>query len=62
MAEETVVEMMFNDALYKYKCECGDVVPWEANFDADGTTYSARCCGFFYYMAPSTVRVSKEAE
>lgn len=56
-------EMDFSDALYKSKCPiCGEGVEWEANFDADGTTYSARCCKQYLRLSPLTVRVSVDSD
>ena len=49
----------FTDAL-EYGCcgVCGQTLNWFANFDADGTTYHARCCQHYYRMSPETVKVS----
>lgn len=54
----------FKEALYHFKCLiCGETVEWEANFDADGTSYSGWCCGFSYYMSPPvTVHVYVDEE
>lgn len=53
----------FRDALYESECgDCGANLDWEASFDADGTTYSAECCGFDYHMYPSGVSVSREKQ
>lgn len=46
--------------LYNGACDCGQRLDWEAQFDADGTTYTAACCGFAYWIAPHTVIASKE--
>lgn len=56
------VEIGFHDALYKMVCEkCDDYLDWEADFDADGTTYFAFCCSRMYRMSPPlTVSVSWE--
>lgn len=47
-------------ALYDAACPaCGSKIEWEANFDADATTYSgSACCGYTFRMAPATVNVS----
>jgi len=51
----------FYDALYKAQCKtCKCELEWDANFDADGTTYYADCCGLDYYMKPESVVVSVE--
>ncbi len=52
----------FQDALYKARCPgCGSRVAWEAQFDADGTTYVGEpCCGFTFYMSPAAVNVTVE--
>jgi hypothetical protein len=56
-------EAVFQDALYRGACgDCGEGLEWEANFDADGTTYFARCCGHHYWMSPSKVFVSRDSE
>lgn len=53
----------FQQALYHAVCaECGEELAWEANFDADGTTYGASCCGYWYRMAPHSVKVSRERQ
>lgn len=48
----------FNDALYEAQCPiCGGKIEWSANFDADGTDYSAECCGKSFYMVPHRVKI-----
>lgn len=50
--------LLFNDALYEAQCPiCGEKIEWEANFDADGTNYSAECCGESFYMVPYRVKI-----
>ena len=45
----------FDNLLYRGKCaECGETLGWYADLDADGTGYSADCCGLIYYMGPQT--------
>ena len=59
---KTVV-LPFDDALYRGCCgTCGEELTWEADFDADGTTYSTRCCQQFYHMSTRTVEVTVEPE
>lgn len=54
-------EVDFRQALYHGVCgDCKDGLEWEANFDADGTTYFAKCCGHRYSMRPSKVVVSRD--
>ena len=52
--------LKFNEALYNFKCiNCRiKTLDWEADFDADGTTYFARCCERFYYMEPYIVKIT----
>lgn len=53
----------FRDALYESQCStCGEKLSWEADFDADGTSYHAICCDRRYRLDPRTVTVSAEAE
>lgn len=59
----TEYETTFIEALYKTRCStCRNKIQWEANFDADGTTYSATCCNLNYYMSPLSVTISIEPE
>lgn len=52
----------FSQALYDGVCDkCGYGLEWEANFDADGTTYNAECCDLQYYMYPSKVNISVDS-
>lgn len=51
----------FHDALYEGRCpECNGKIYWEADFDADGTSYFGRCCNKRFRLYPSTVSVSIE--
>lgn len=49
----------FIECLYLAECPlCGDIVDWEASFDADGTNYHSSCCGLSFIMCPASVAVS----
>jgi hypothetical protein len=51
----------FQDALNESQCrECSAGLEYEAAFDADGTNYSAECCGLIYTLSPETVKASVE--
>jgi hypothetical protein len=51
----------FQKALYDYRCPtCDAPVDWEADFDADGTNYHARCCKNNFFMQPATVTIEIE--
>jgi len=51
----------FSEVLYDGACpKCKDNVDWEANFDADGTTYFAECCELKFWMGIETVKVDIE--
>ena len=61
MKIESGCSYSFSDLLYRGECTvCGDVLEWEADFDADGTTYAAWCCGKSYYMRPQMYLVTIE--
>ncbi len=61
MSKKGDVILDFQKALYHTKCEtCKDELQWEANFDADGTTYYVECCGTGYWLSPATVRFTSE--
>ena len=46
----------FSEALYHSICpNCRETLFWEAEFDADGTSYHARCCKHQYWMKTHTV-------
>jgi len=64
VGEQTITGVLFTDALYHSKCAgCGYGLKWEADFDADGTRYSVRCCGYIYYISePRTVDISREVD
>lgn len=60
-SSEVIAE--FAVALYGCGCiVCKQGLEWEANFNADGTNYYARCCGKRYVMVPHTVKVTVEEE
>jgi len=50
----------FRQILYHSACGvCGSSLTWEAQFDADGTTYVAQCCHKTYFMSiPLTVDIT----
>jgi len=51
----------FRRALYESKCGiCKEKLTWEAEFDADGTTYSAFCCEKQYGLSPTKVDITVE--
>ena len=51
----------FQEALYHAECGvCGENLPWEAEFDADGTNYVAECCKRQYWMNPYQVLLTFE--
>lgn len=53
----------FEDALYNSKCyKCNEELYWEADFDADGTSYSTSCCMLLFTMFPHTVLVNVEVQ
>jgi len=48
----------FGRALHEARCGfCGEELEWEANFDADGTTYKAKCCRREFRMESERVRI-----
>jgi hypothetical protein len=49
-----------DDALYEAQCpECDEIIYWEADFDADGTTsYFGECCNKRFRLYSASVRVS----
>ena len=45
------------------KCtDCLARLQWEADFDADGTSYYSSCCGHQYTMYPETMRLEREQD
>lgn len=42
--------------------KCGEKIYWEADFDANATTYHACCCELRFGLYPSTVIVSVESD
>lgn len=51
----------FGDVLYEAQCPiCGEKLEWEADFDADGTNYCAKCCEKIFYMIPYKVKICIE--
>ncbi len=63
-AEQDGKTFVFGDLLYRSQCGiCQEYnLEWEANFDADGTTYQAKCCGMYYSMGPATHKVNVEKD
>jgi hypothetical protein len=56
-------ELDFDAALTRGACNrCGQLLEWEASFDADGTNYDANCCGYNYTMFPRTVKIGVERD
>lgn len=48
----------FSEALYYSICrDCKSTLEWIVDFDADGSSYHARCCGRGYNMNPHTVTI-----
>lgn len=53
--------LTFETALYNAQCSvCGDLLNWEADFDADGTTYYAKCCKKSFCMSSHTIEITIE--
>ena len=58
MKVEHNVERDFGTALYESTCAvCDEGIEWECSFDADGSNYTAECCGKSYMLFPSKVRM-----
>jgi hypothetical protein len=60
LVEGTVYPL--RDALYGAQCAgCAAELEWTCNFDADGSSWSARCCGRDYRLRTHAVEFSSEA-